>query len=470
MYMKKSGILLLFILTWIGIGLGFYLLNKHQADDEHNSGVSIGSKLGDLSARGDFVQAAQAATPAVVHIKTRSSSGGGLGSGVIIDPNGYIATNNHVIENADVITVILPDRREFEGTLVGRDPNTDLALLKIKASKLPVVKLGNSDEVLVGEWVLAVGYPFTLSTTATAGIVSAKGRNIGIIETSQQNIPQQGSSAIESFIQTDAAINPGNSGGALVNTRGELIGINAAIASMTGSYAGYAFAIPVNLAKKILDDLKAFGEVRRGILGVNFPSPSMEDQFLRQQGIKPGTMNGVFITDIQRGSAAEAAGLKAGDIIQKIDGAQIYASSEFSERIARHRPGDEVKLTYLRDGKSRTATAKLKGEDKSSDRAANQNVRELYEKLGAEFAPLSSAIKQRLRIDAGVVVTAVAPAGVFGQLGIPPGTIIVYINGTEINSPADIEASLMEAGRSRIQILAIAPDGSKVAFNFSFGA
>ncbi len=468
--MKKSGILLLFLMTWIGIAVGFYLLNRSEGADASGSDIRISSKSGDLSNRSDFVQAAQAVTPAVVHIKTRSGNGGGLGSGVIIDPNGFIATNNHVIENADVITVVLPDRREFEGTLVGRDPNTDLALLKIKATKLPIVKLGNSDEVLVGEWVLAVGYPFTLSTTATAGIVSAKGRNIGIIESSQQDRPQQGSSAIESFIQTDAAINPGNSGGALVNTRGELIGINAAIASMTGSYAGYAFAIPVNLAKKILNDLKEFGEVRRGILGVSFPPPSTEDQFLRQQGIKPGTINGVFITDIQSGSAAAAAGLKAGDIIQKIDGEQIYASSEFSERIARHRPGDEVKLTYLRNGKAQTATAKLKREDKARERTADYNLTELYERLGAEFAPLSSAIKQRLRVGAGVVITAVAPDGVFGQLGIPPGTIIVYINGSEINSPADIGAALREAGRSRIQILAIAPDGSKVAFNFSFGA
>lgn len=468
--MKRPAILFLFFLTWIIIGLGFYFLNRNQAQTMPTPQVRLGSNAGDLSNRADFVNAAKLVTPAVVHIKTRSSNGGGLGSGVIIADNGYIATNNHVIENAQSITVILPDRREFTGKLVGRDPNTDLALLKIDATKLPIVKLGNSDDVLVGEWVLAVGYPFSLSTTATAGIVSAKGRNIGIIETSQQQGSLQGSSAIESFIQTDAAINPGNSGGALVNTRGELIGINAAIASMTGSYAGYAFAIPVNLAKKILDDFKQFGEVRRGLLGVNFPSPSTEDQFLKQQGIKPGTVNGVFITDIQPGSAAADAGLKAGDIIQKIDGEQIFSSSEFSERIARHRPGDEVKLSYLRDGKERSTTAKLKREDRSKDLASNQSLNEMYEKLGARFVPLSPALKQRLRLTAGVVVTEVERNGVFGQLGIPPGTIIVYINGSEIVTPKDIETALLEAGRSRIQILAIAPDGSKVAFNFSFGA
>lgn len=468
--MKKSAVILLFVLTWLAIGLGFYLMNRQGSETADPQTVRVASKFGDASGNADFVNAARLVTPAVVHIKTRSSRGGGLGSGVIIAADGFIATNNHVIENAELITVILPDRREFEAELVGSDANTDLALLKIKASKLPVVKLGNSDQVLVGEWVLAVGYPFSLSTTATAGIVSAKGRNIGIIATSQQEAAQQGSSAIESFIQTDAAINPGNSGGALVNTSGELIGINAAIASMTGSYAGYAFAIPVNLAKKILDDFKEFGEVRRGILGVNFPSPATEDQFLKQQGIKPGSVNGVFITDIQPESAAAAAGLKAGDIIQKIDGVQIYSSSEFSERVARHRPGDEVKLTYLRKGKTQNTTAKLKKENRSSDLASNQSLTEMYEKLGARFTPLSPAIKQQLRIDAGVVVTAVSPEGLFGQIGIPAGTIIVYINGTEISTPADIEAALIEAGRSRIQILAIAPDGSKVAFNFSFGA
>ena len=463
--MKKSAVLFLFILTWIIIGIGFYFLSR-STDETQTPGTRVTSKHGDMSSRADFVNAAQLVTPAVVHIRTEA----GLGSGVILAQDGYIATNNHVIENANAITVILPDRREFEAKLVGRDPNTDLAMLKINANKLPIVKLGNSDEVLVGEWVLAVGYPFSLSTTATAGIVSAKGRNIGIIEASQREAAEQGSSAIESFIQTDAAINPGNSGGALVNTRGELIGINAAIASRTGSYAGYAFAIPVNLAKKILNDFKEFGEVRRGVLGVNFPSPSIEDQFLKEQGIEPGTVNGVFITDIQSGSAAASAGLKAGDIIRKIDGQQIYSSSEFSERIARHRPGDEVKLTYLRDGKERNTTAKLKGEDKSRDLASNQSLNEMYEKLGARFTPLSAAIKQKLGLNAGVVVTEVSRNGVFGQLGIPPGTIIVYINGGEIQSPKDIEAALIEAGRARVQILAIAPDGSKVAFNFSFGA
>jgi serine protease Do len=467
--MKKPAIIILFVLTWLLFGLGFYLVYNRQIGQSDTSVQQVDGKSGNLNKRADFSNAARLVTPAVVHIQTRSGNGGGSGSGVVIADDGYIATNNHVVENAAEITVILPDRREFKAAVIGRDPNTDLALLKINATKLPVVKFGNSDKVLVGEWVLAVGYPFSLNTTATAGIVSAKGRNIGIIASSQQENVQQGSSAIESFIQTDAAINPGNSGGALVNTSGELIGINAAIASMTGSYAGYAFAIPVNLAKKILDDFKEFGEVRRGVLGVNFPSPATEDQFLKEQGITPGTVNGVFITDIQPGSAAASAGLKAGDIIQKIDDLKIYSSSEFSELVARRRPGDEVKLTYLRDGKTISTKAKLKAEDKSGDIAANRSLNKLYEKLGAKFNALSPAVKERLGIGAGVVVTEVYRDGVFGQLGIPPGTIIVYINGAEIFNPEDVGSALQAAGGSRIQILAIAPDGSKVAFNFSFG-
>lgn len=262
----------------------------------------------------NLIHAAKLVTSGVVHIKTLYAGGSdanrlmgelygqenspsvGSGSGVIISPNGYVATNNHVVENSSDIQVVLADRRSFTAELIGRDPTTDIALLKLEAENLPFVALGNSDSVQVGEWVLAVGYPYSMNTTVTAGIISAKGRSLGIIGRSLSRGPDaaQAPSAIESFIQTDAAINPGNSGGALVNMNGELIGINTAIASLTGSYAGYGFAVPVNLAKKILDDLKEFGEVRRGILGVSFPSPIVEDQFLQQQGIDPGTIKGVW--------------------------------------------------------------------------------------------------------------------------------------------------------------------------------
>jgi len=444
---------------------------------------------------GDFVAASKAVMPAVVHIKTLLNPATGntnirqlygtqsrnnvpamaSGSGVLISQDGYIATNNHVIENAAEIKVILPDKREFSAELIGRDPNTDLALLKIKAEGLPIVKLGNSDNVQVGEWVLAIGYPFSLNTTVTAGIVSAKARSIGIINrpgtnNSQGNSDTTANTAIESFIQTDAAINPGNSGGALVNTNGELIGINSAIASQTGSYAGYAFAIPVNLAKKILDDLKQYGSVNRGILGVSFPSPSVEDSYFKQQGIALGTVNGVYITSVMSNSAAAAAGLKEGDIIQSIDGIPLASSTEFSERIARHRPDDIIKLSYLRDGKIKTVSATLKGETPTKTTSnSNESLGQIYAKLGVSFAPLTDQQKQYFNINSGVVVTNVSKGGFFDHNGIPIGTIIAYINGKPINSSKDIDLAFLAAQRGVIQIFAIAPDGSKVIFNLSLG-
>lgn len=424
----------------------------------------------------DFVAASKEVMPAVVHIKIHfndSSPYGASGSGVILSADGYIATNNHVVDNAAAIDVILPDKRSFSAKLIGRDPNTDLALIKVDATNLPVVALGNSDSVQVGQWVLAVGFPLSLNTTVTAGIVSAKARSIGIINRPatkpiQTTQPQTGNSAVESFIQTDAAINPGNSGGALVNTSGQLIGINSAIASQTGSYAGYSFAIPVNLAKKILDDLKNFGSVQRGVLGVSFPAPSAEDQYLAQKGLDPSSVKGVYITGVQEGSAAAAAGLKEGDVIQSIDGIILSSSSEFSERIARHKPGDLIKLSYLRDANAATATVTLKGEEAKATAKADE-LQAIYRRLGASFAPLSADMKLRFNLREGVVVTDVRRGGFFDQAGIPPGAIIAFINSRPVNSPEDINAALLAAQRGTIQILAIAPDGSKVVFEFSLG-
>ncbi|WP_216859127.1 trypsin-like peptidase domain-containing protein [Hymenobacter citatus] len=440
---------------------------------------------------GNFVKASKAATPAVVHIKTTYGASGNYaagygqgydspagrgsamasGSGVLITGNGYIATNNHVVENASQIEVILPDNRQFPAKLVGRDPNTDLALLKIEADSLPSIRLGNSDKVQVGEWVVAVGYPFSLNTTVTAGIVSAKARSIGIINRPSQRgyAAPAGNTGIESFIQTDAAINPGNSGGALVNTDGELIGINSAIASQTGSYAGYAFAIPVNLARKILGDLRKYGTVKRGLLGVSYPSPAVEAQYLQQQGLQPGVVKGVYITGVLENSAAAAAGLQEGDIIQSIDGVQLNSSAEFSERIARHRPGDEVKLTYLRNKQRRTTSATLKGEEATATARGNASLEKIYNKLGASFAPVPAAIKQQLNLQAGVLVQEVRRGGFFDQVGIPSGTIIAFINGQAIDSPQDIDQALLSAQNGIIQVLAIAPDGSRVVFDFSLG-
>jgi serine protease Do len=479
--MKNTSQILITLVVVAFIAAGTYYIT-HPTTQKEPSPVVSNKAL--LKQEVNFISAARLVTPAVVHVKTTYETpvdpyelyrrGGqspvkkGSGSGVLISADGYIATNNHVIDDATVIEVILPDRRVFAAELIGRDPNTDLALLKIKGKDFPHLGFGNSDLLEVGEWVLAIGYPFSLNTTVTAGIVSAKGRSIGIINSSQPGTAES-NTAIESFIQTDAAINPGNSGGALVNTNGELVGINTAIASMTGSYAGYAFAIPVTLAKKILDDLKKFGEVRRGVLGVSFPAPSAEDAYLKQQGISPGSITGVIVMDIQPGSAAEKAGLKEGDVLQGIDDMTIKSSADFSERIARRRPGDKIKLDYLRNGKKNSTSVTL-DKEKAILKTDGNSLEEIYDRLGATFVPLSPALKQRLELTGGVVVAEVRQGGFFSQIGIPAGTIIAYINGREVNTPADIEKALMAARNSRVQVFAIAPDGSRVVFELLLGA
>ena len=495
--MKKTSTIIITVLIYAVQVFGISCSNNKSANSVSGDKDSLGNLVKSNSSNDivDFVKASKEITPAVVHIETlyNTSSSNisfkqlndlpsgssipkmGSASGVIISNDGYIATNNHVVENASDIKVILPDKRVFSAKLIGRDPSTDLALIKIKAEGLPTVKFGNSDIVQVGQWVLAVGFPYSLNTTVTAGIVSAKSRSIGIInqegtDMSEGNSGTTSNSAIESFIQTDAAINPGNSGGALVNTDGELIGINSAIASLTGSYAGYSFAIPVNLAKKILDDLKQYGSVKRGILGVAFPAPSAEEQYFTQQGIAPGSVNGVFITNVMSESAAAAAGLKEGDIIQSIDGVPLTSSAEFSERIARHRPNDVISLSYLRNGKTNTVSVTLKGEAPTVTASKSDNsLKEIYTKLGASFAKLTDKQKNYFNINSGVVVTNVLTGGFFDQVGIPMGTIIVYINGNPINDPKDIDLALLSAQRGIIKIFAITPDGSKVIFSFSLG-
>ena len=441
----------------------------------------------------EFTQAAAAVIPAVVHIKTTYTSTASSrnpieelfgmprsntparasGSGVLISADGYIITNNHVVENASDIEVVLPDRRSFTGKLIGRDPSTDLALIKVEGSNLPVVSLGNSDQVQIGEWVLAVGYPLSLNSTVTAGIVSAKGRSIGILDQPTPGNPggtQGPSTAIESFIQTDAAINPGNSGGALVNATGQLIGINAAIASQTGSYTGYGFAIPINLARKVINDLRSYGEVRRSYLGVSFPAPATADELLRQQGINPGSVQGVYITNVQSGSAAAAGGLKAGDIIQSIDGVRLTSSAELSERIARHHPGDKVELSYLRNGKTISTNVTLKGQEAMENAARSSNTEALREKLGASFAPLPSAAKQYYRLNSGLLITSVEQGSFFERYGLVRNTIITEVNGQAVSSPAELDAALARSRNGVARIEGISPDGMRFLLNFPLGA
>jgi Do/DeqQ family serine protease len=395
------------------------------------------------------------------------------GSGVIITPDGYIVTNNHVVEDADKIEVQLTDKRTYEAKVIGRDPNTDLALIKVNATNLPIVKMGNSDNVQIGEWVLAVGYPLSLQSTVTAGIVSAKGRQIGILGESQQprNYGYQDeeqipiNTAIESFIQTDAVINKGNSGGALVNARGELIGINSAIASPTGVYAGYGFAIPINLAKKILDDFKEFGSVKRGYVGVTFTE--INDALRKETGITD--INGLYVRDVVKDGGAATAGIKTGDIITKIDDRTIYSSSDLQERVARLRPGDKVKLTYKRDGKEKDVTVTLKGDDeiksKDNEEESNASATEIYNKLGASFIPATDARKKELGINSGVVVTQIHRGGVFEYFGVEKGLVITEINGKPVNNADQVETALGNTKRNIVRIKGVPERGSTIEFN-----
>ncbi|WP_423147508.1 trypsin-like peptidase domain-containing protein [Rubrolithibacter danxiaensis] len=495
--MKKSGIILVTALITAVVTLGAYrYIDKRKSSGflEDNQKVNfVNNPARSTSSAGnpDFVNASAAVIPAVVHIKTvysgasaqasnpleelfGSPRSGGIamasGSGVLITDDGYIVTNNHVVEDASQIAVVLADKRSFKAKLVGRDPSTDLALIKIDGKNLPIVRLGNSDNVQVGEWVLAVGFPLSLNSTVTAGIISAKGRSIGILDRPANNNGEGNGTAIESFIQTDAAINPGNSGGALVNAAGELVGINSAIASQTGGYQGYGFAIPVNLAKKIVTDFRKYGEVRRGYLGVSFPAPTTEDQLLRAKGINP-SVQGVYIMDVQPGSAAAAGGLKAGDVIKSIDGSSISSSAEFSERIARHSPGDKVELSYLRNGKTSNTTVTLKGQSSAEGIAGNaSSSAELQQKLGASFSPIPGSVKQRYGLKSGIVVTDIARGGFFEQAGVPKGTVITAVNGQRINSLDELNEALGDSRNGMVRIDGITPDGARFVFNFPLGA
>ncbi|NEM96821.1 Do family serine endopeptidase [Pontibacter burrus] len=441
----------------------------------------------------NFIKAAQVSTPAVVHVMTeysvRSSDrysspmdpflreffGDGFGeriprgpqmgsgSGVIVASNGYIVTNNHVIDKADKIEVVLDDKRKFEATLVGSDPNTDLALLKINADKLPVIRYGNSDDLQVGEWVLAVGNPMNLTSTVTAGIVSAKGRNINILSTNQRSNGQMGDMTIESFIQTDAAVNPGNSGGALVNLNGDLVGINTAIASQTGSFAGYSFAVPSAIVSKVVDDLLKFGEVQRALLGANIQE--IDAAFAKEKGLK--TLNGVYVVRVTENSGAEDAGLKEGDVITSINGVGIKKSSQLLEQIARYRPGDKVKVDYLRDGKERTANVTLKNLNASTEITKRATAKAVTFD-GATFEPVAKQEMNRLGIDGGAKISGVRNSK-FRDTGIKDGFIITRIDKYPVNQPSDVEKHLKNFEGGVVYIEGVYPDGLKAYYPIGKG-
>lgn len=365
----------------VGAGAGYWAsreaANQSSVPGANAAGagapISLATYSGQAAPQGiapvDFTQAAERSVEAVVHVKTKyyrqqqyvdpfyqfffgrpkqsqQPSAMASGSGVILSSDGYIVTNNHVIEDANEIEVVLNDKRTFAAQLIGTDPNTDLALLKIEATGLPTIEIGNSDDLRVGEWVLAVGNPFNLTSTVTAGIVSAKARSINILNSDMK---------IESFIQTDAAVNPGNSGGALVNTRGELVGINTAIASQTGSYAGYAFAIPTAIMQKVVADLRQYGTVQRALLGIRMLdiTQQVKDQLSLE------SMEGVYVGEVISGSAADKAGMKAGDVIVQVDGRPINASSQLQEQIGRKNPGDQITILVRRGQRSVTLQVTL---------------------------------------------------------------------------------------------------------------
>ena len=346
---------------------------------------------------------------------------GGSGSGVILSPDGYIVTNNHVIEKASSIEVTLNDKRTFKAEVVGIDPTTDLALLKIDADNLVPMLFGNSDNLKIGEWVLAVGNPFNLTSTVTAGIVSAKARNINILSTDMK---------IESFIQTDAAMNPGNSGGALVNTNGELVGINTAIASQTGVFTGYSFAIPASIVSKVVADLKDYGVVQRAVLGVQMRD--IDDEFAKERALS--TMEGVYVAHVIDKGAAKTAGIKEGDIVIAIEDIKVKSMAEMQEQMGRYRPGDIIQITVLRHGKEQEFQVEL------HNRSGNTDVVKAVDlaKLGATFQPISSNAKYKLGINGGLEVISLEKSGRFAKAGVQKGYIILKINKVIINSEDDL--------------------------------
>lgn len=362
----------------------------------------------------------------------------GAGSGVILSADGYIVTNNHVVKDADELLVKLNDNHEYKGRIIGTDPQTDLALIKIEAKNLQPITIGNSENLKVGEWVLAIGNPFSLTSTVTAGIVSAKARGLGA------------TGGIESFIQTDAAINPGNSGGALVNARGELVGINAMLYSQTGSFSGYGFAIPTSIMNKVVDDLKKFGTVQRAVLGIKGNNVSdYIDQKKEKDGkdIDLGTLTGVYVGEITSESSVEDI-LKEGDVITAIDGQKVDNMSELQEQISKHSPGDKVELTYIRDKKAHKVNVTLRNVQGTTSKVEAVDS----DMMGAALRPLTEAEKKELNLRYGLVVSAVRN-GKMKDAGIAKGTIIMQVNDREMRTTEDFDEAVKSANLSTDRVL-----------------
>ncbi len=471
---KRIGTLLLSTLCGLA---GAALLNWMQSKPELTSNSapdSLDVQMVDytssqaLAGNVDFVQASKRSTPCVVFIKTISNAPqssywddwfnfdmfgrrgkvSSSGSGVILTADGYIVTNNHVVDGAESIEVILNNNRyQYKATIVGTDPSTDLALLKIDAKNLPAIEIGNSEKVDIGEWVLAVGNPFNLTSTVTAGIVSAKGRNINVVNNS---FP------IESFIQTDAAINPGNSGGALVNLNGQLVGINTAIASKTGAYNGYGFAIPVNIVSKIIKDLKEYGEVQRAFTGMEVVDITAE--ILEKTG---NVENGVYVGFVGKNGPADKAGLKEGDVIFKVNGQDVNSKAMFDEQIAYYRPGENIEFT-LSTGKTKSLT--LVNREGTTAMLKRKLVHS--NTLGADFEKISKVEKDRFQVENGIRVSNIT-GNVLRRMNIPDGFIFVKINNVSFDDEEKLIKAL-EQMRGRIVIEGVHPNGTKQVLSYYY--
>ena len=454
---------------------------------------------------GDFTYAAEVATPTVVHIKSkmmresrgnmndqlpdffRDFFGDGMGgqgqgrgqmrqaeasgSGVIISSDGYIVTNNHVVEGATEPEVTLSNHRKAIAKIVGTDPSTDIAVIKVAEKDLSAIVFGNSDAAKVGEWVVAVGNPFNLESTVTAGIVSAKGRGLGII--SQEYARKYGNrndfdgdSPLESFIQTDAVVNPGNSGGALVNLKGELIGINTAIASPTGSFAGYAFAVPASIVKKVSGDIIKYGNVQRGYLGIALDD--LDNRKAEEYGVKVN--EGVYVRDFTEGSAGAAAGIKKGDVVVKVDGRSINSIPELQQSIGLHRPGDKVAITVNRDGTEKDFNVTLRNRTGGSDVIKRDENKATLSALGASFDNLTTQEKQRLaryKVEGGVKVMGV-DGGKLQRAGVSEGFIITKVNGKQVLTVKELQDALAGKANAMVQFEGLYPDAPNDVYTFGF--
>lgn len=419
----------------------------------------------------DFTFAAEQTVHAVVHVRTKKSNDVtfsnpileffygegairqepvvGFGSGVIVTQDGYIVTNHHVIKGADEIVVKLNDNREYDAKLVGDDPNTDIALLKVEAQGLPYVPFGNSDELKLGEWVLAVGNPFNLTSTVTAGIVSAKARNLNIINENYR---------LESFIQTDAALNPGNSGGALVNVKGELVGVNTAIISPTGGYAGNSFAVPVTIVKKVVDDLREFGAVQRAFLGI---TPADVNAEIAKQNNLPVT-TGVFISEVKETGAAKQAGILKGDVIVKLNNIIVSNTSQMQEQLSKYRPKDKISVTVLREGKEKAfdvVLRNLQGEMTLVKASDGSSI------MGAKVIETSPEERQKLGIRYGVKISELGQ-GKFSRAGVEEGFIITRMNNKPVSSVIELK-NILNNTRGGVYVEGIYPNG--VIAYYAFG-